>query len=149
MCRRLDEWLITGKGKSALLTKLISVGSLQEAQVTTALKETSIIFEAEKRALRQKSFKPHIYIETERSVTSFCIGLLAARFKYIYDKELSSAVSNKKALKVARQTCKNHFLQNNGQCQYFGKITGYKICAELTSSISVTISDCFGNKRTE
>lgn len=139
MLRRLDEWLLTGKGNPDLLTKLIGADILQEPLTAEALKETSLIHEAEDKALRLKVFRTHIYVQTERLVEGgFFMGLLASKVKYLFDDELTSSSDEGERLKIAATICQNHFSSHGGQCEHFGQIIGYKFCPELDRVWSIT-----------
>lgn len=123
MLRRLDEWLLTGKGDSGLISKLVDAGILKASLFAEASLETSRMHLAEEKALRLKTFRTHIYVQTERLVEGgFLIGLLASKVKYIFDDQLSSTTDENERLRIAITICQNHFSERTATVNTSGRL---------------------------
>ena len=137
--RSFDYWLINGCGTVFFLRQLISLGKIDVSKVNNALLETDKIMELEyqedqqeEEKKRRKNFKPYIFVETSekrpRQITF--AGLMNLRMRSVLIDFEKEGVEEDHFLKLASDRVKQHFVENDGKCLFFGEITGYIVISD-------------------
>jgi hypothetical protein len=145
--RSLDRWVGSGEGDPYFLRKLVEVYG-QAEQVKAALEDTAPILVAEEKQARideelrdRARFRPYVYVESsERTPSQICIAIfMGLRMKLLKLPEEWLDLSVDECLPLVQEFVRQHYAEKHGQCQFFGRITGFRFVHSYDESTRLAI----------
>jgi hypothetical protein len=140
--RRLDEWLVSGRGDQLFLQRIIDRYHPDPGELLTVLQETEVIHAREHQEavhemeeLERRRFRPFCWVVTQDCAHSWVIALAQRQIKLLRFLEGFEQLSSVEQLAAAQLRVLSHYRETSGRLNYFGPILGYRFCDTFDTSI--------------
>ncbi len=134
-CRRLGAWLDQGAGYPRIIKQIAASYPQHAEQLSAALAATQKIRKDESEAAfvarctaEQATFRPYIHVEGETRVPSSIVmfAVSGGKWNYISIPDDTLALHLPELLAALPQLMQAYVRKHDGQCPFFGKVTGFR-----------------------
>jgi hypothetical protein len=140
--RRLDEWLLNGRGDQHLLRRIIDryrpdsgelLAALQETEATHGREHQEAVFEQQERERRR--FRPFCWVVTQDGAHSWVMAMAERQIKLLKFPEGFEELSSIEQLTEVQQRVRHHYRETGGRLADFGVILSYRFCDTFDTSV--------------
>jgi len=140
--RRIDDLLLSGTGRKALLAKIAEVLGIDQEQIDKALDETRELLRKEREYSERKKFRPYIYVQhaSQRPCSITIVAFVGVdQFKFILVPWEITALPLQQQVESVSTLVREHYQGKGTRCTMFGEITGYIYRYSFDEGISFSV----------